>query len=108
MQEWEDNTCLRFIPRSTEQDYVEIGPEDGTPSYCYSYVGRQGGRQRMKMFGECLRHAAMVHEFGHAIGFNHEHQRPDRDLFINVFLQNVDPGEKIITLFLSCLRLVQF
>jgi len=90
--EWEAKTCVRFIPRTNEADYVEITPNDGTGSYCYSYVGKIGGRQLMKMFGECLRFAALVHELGHAIGFNHEHQRPDRDDYLNVYLQNVDPG----------------
>jgi len=46
----------------------------------------------MKMFGECLRHAAMIHELGHAIGFNHEHQRPDRDNYIIVHYQNIQPA----------------
>lgn len=91
--EWEAKTCVRFIPRQPHHvDYLEITPDDSTSSYCYSYVGRQGGRQLMKMFGECLRHAAMIHELGHAIGFNHEHQRPDRDDFILVHLDNINPG----------------
>lgn len=34
----------------------------------------------------------MIHELGHAIGFNHEHQRPDRDDFILVHLDNINPG----------------
>lgn len=100
MAEWQQKTCVRFILRtSSHRDYVEITPEDGTSYYCYSYVGRQGGRQFMKMYGECLRHAAMVHELGHVIGFNHEQQRPDRDDFITVHLENVDPGK--IRLFIN-------
>lgn len=94
MSEWQEKTCLKFVQRSNQKDYIEITPNDGTSSYCYSSVGRQGGKQLMKMFGECLRHPAMVHELGHAIGFNHEHQRPDRDNFINVHLENVQPGIK--------------
>lgn len=93
MTEWEKKTCIRFIPKTTShKDYVEITPSDGSSYYCYSHVGRVGGRQRMKMYGECIRQAAMVHELGHVIGFNHEHQRPDRDDFINVLIENVDPG----------------
>ncbi len=30
-----------------------------------------------------------MHELGHALGFYHEHQRPDRDNFVTVFLDNV-------------------
>jgi hypothetical protein len=30
-----------------------------------------------------------MHEMMHAIGFVHEHSRPDRDQFVQVLLQNV-------------------
>lgn len=97
MKEWEATTCVRFVPRQiTDVAYVEITPDDGTSSYCYSYVGRQGGRQLMKMFGECMRHGAMLHELGHVIGFNHEHQRYDRDNYILVHFDNINPGNFVI------------
>jgi hypothetical protein len=34
----------------------------------------------------------IVHELGHTIGFNHEHQRTDRDLFIQVLTTNIQPN----------------
>lgn len=93
MKEWETKTCVRFVPRQpSDASYVEITPNDGTSAYCYSYVGRQGGRQIMKMFGECMRNGAMIHELGHVVGFNHEHQRPDRDDFILIHFENINPG----------------
>ncbi|KAJ6635889.1 Zinc metalloproteinase nas-15 [Pseudolycoriella hygida] len=93
MRHWESKTCVRFVPRQpTDSSYVEITPDDGTPSYCYSYVGRQGGRQIMKMFGECMRNGAMLHELGHVVGFNHEHQRPDRDDYILIHFENINPA----------------
>lgn len=92
MNEWQSKTCVRFTPKGkNDTNYVEITPNDGTPSYCYCHVGRQGGKQLMKMYGECMRPAAMIHEFGHLIGFNHEHQRPDRNEYIKIHFENIYP-----------------
>ena len=33
----------------------------------------------------------IVHEIGHALGFWHEHQRPDRDQFVEVLYDNIPP-----------------
>jgi hypothetical protein len=32
----------------------------------------------------------VVHELMHTLGFTHEHQRPDRDRYVNVDMSNVD------------------
>lgn len=97
INEWQSKTCVRFTPRQYyDTAYVEITPNDGTNSYCYSHVGRTGGKQLMKMYGECMRPAAMIHEFGHLIGFNHEHQRPDRSDYITVHYNNIHPCKLIM------------
>lgn len=95
IQEWMSKTCIRFIPAtSSHHDYLELTPNDGTSNYCYSYIGRQGGRQYVKMYAPtCMSIGQYVHELGHAIGFGHEHQRPDRDSYIDIKWENIDPSK---------------
>lgn len=47
-----------------------------------SYVGRIGGDQPIEI--QCLNRYTIHHEVLHALGFMHEHQRPDRGAFLNV------------------------
>uniref|UniRef100_A0A1B0CLR7 Peptidase M12A domain-containing protein n=1 Tax=Lutzomyia longipalpis TaxID=7200 RepID=A0A1B0CLR7_LUTLO len=40
------HTCLTFVPRTTENDYVYVTKSS---SGCFSYVGRVGGRQQLNL-----------------------------------------------------------
>uniref|UniRef100_A0AAQ6IPI0 Metalloendopeptidase n=1 Tax=Anabas testudineus TaxID=64144 RepID=A0AAQ6IPI0_ANATE len=85
------STCIRFIPRTTQTDYVNIQSLDG----CYSYVGRQGNAQTVSLNSEgCIYFGTVQHELIHVLGFNHEQCRSDRDQHIRILLQNVIPGEE--------------
>ncbi|UJR19178.1 hypothetical protein I4U23_022308 [Adineta vaga] len=93
IQEWHSKTCIRFAPKTNaDRDYIELTPDDGTSNYCYSYIGRQGGRQYVKMYSPtCMSVGQYIHELGHAVGFGHEHQRPDRDYYVKMNWANIDP-----------------
>ncbi|CAJ0568514.1 unnamed protein product, partial [Mesorhabditis spiculigera] len=84
-------SCFRFVERKSEKDYVFIVPLDG----CYSYVGRIGGGQLMSLSPDCLADFIIWHEMMHAIGFEHEHQRPDRDNHLTVKYENVIPAQMV-------------
>ncbi len=36
----------------------------------------------------------MGYEIGHAIGLYHEHQRPDRDAYIQILEENIEAGKE--------------
>ena len=40
----------------------------------------------------CLREGVIIHEILHALGFFHEHSRPDRDQYITIDFNNLKDG----------------
>ena len=41
----------------------------------------------------CDKFGIVVHELGHAVGFWHEHTRPDRDDWVTIIRENIMIGE---------------
>lgn len=60
---------------------------------CYSFVGRRGRGQIVSLSrGGCVFQQIVQHEMLHALGFNHEQTRSDRDEHVRIILNNVIPG----------------
>jgi len=83
-------TCIKFVPRTNHRDYVRIFYGNG----CWSMIGRVGGQQDLSLGNGCAYVGLVIHELGHAIGLFHEHQRSDRNNFLNVYLNNVVQGQE--------------
>uniref|UniRef100_A0A8C6P814 Metalloendopeptidase n=1 Tax=Nothobranchius furzeri TaxID=105023 RepID=A0A8C6P814_NOTFU len=89
LQSFNDFSCIRFIKRTNQRDYLTIQSVNG----CYSYVGRRGSAQTVSLDRQgCIYHSTVQHELLHALGFNHEQCRSDRDQHIRVLWQNIQSG----------------
>jgi hypothetical protein len=83
MQEWYLVTPYRFVPHTSEADYVYFLDSDANNSS----VGRVGGKQYVRVAGTGP--GLIEHEIGHALGLWHEHQRADRDSYVVIHWENV-------------------
>ncbi|XP_056463723.1 hatching enzyme 1.2-like [Gadus chalcogrammus] len=85
------STCIRFIPLDRQRDFVNIQSRSG----CFSFVGRRGRAQVVSLSRQgCVFESVIQHELLHALGFNHEQSRSDRDSNVRILLENVEPGQE--------------
>lgn len=111
MNEYHRSTCIRFVQRSNEVDYLAF---ENNPTGCWSSVGKVGSRQQLNLqspgcttvsyFAEFLFNRILlltnyhlqkvgtpIHEIMHALGFLHEQNRADRDQFVRIQYGNIKP-----------------
>lgn len=68
---------------------------------CFSFIGRRGGGQTVSLSRQgCVFRHIIQHEMLHALGFNHEQTRSDRDQHVQILLQNVMEGELNVCVYL--------
>uniref|UniRef100_A0A1B0G546 Metalloendopeptidase n=1 Tax=Glossina morsitans morsitans TaxID=37546 RepID=A0A1B0G546_GLOMM len=95
MQNWEQDTCLQFVEYDSKEhtNYIYFTKTDYG---CSSEVGKRGiSRQNILISPDCENFGNILHELGHALGFYHEHARPDRDDYIVVHHDNIDRGKEL-------------
>ncbi|KAK7478237.1 hypothetical protein BaRGS_00030495, partial [Batillaria attramentaria] len=90
IEEYHTKTCIQWIPRTREKDYVVFKKKTG----CYSAIGRVGNAQELSLVKPCAKKGTAMHEMLHVLGFFHEHSRPDRDPWVQILLQNVEEGKE--------------
>lgn len=83
--------AVNWVLRTGQTDYVEVRATGvGTPEDCSnsSFVGRLGGLQILRMCSWASQ-GVLLHEMMHAMGFQHEQSRLDRDQFVIIRPENI-------------------
>lgn len=87
LREWQLAANVQFVPYTNQSNYVVLQfTNDGSGTgYCLL-----GSPATIMLHG--LARGLMCHEGGHLLGFQHEHQRIDRDNYITVNFANIFGG----------------
>lgn len=86
-------TCLKFVEGANSQGHyihVKNAADDG----CWSYVGYIHKIQDMNLGNGCEWESTIIHEFLHAVGFQHQQCSYERDTYVEVHLENVEDKHK--------------
>ncbi|RDW66418.1 metalloendopeptidase [Coleophoma cylindrospora] len=102
MRMWEAQTCVRFVPYTNQPAWAEFRKWDqgcfsqqmGAPSSGATIVNLDSPNfwDRLTFSKVCNTPGTAGHEIGHLIGLAHEQQRPDRDQYVRVLTNRIDPN----------------
>jgi hypothetical protein len=86
-REWEQQANVRFVPRTTQANYLTVRSSDNNSSY----VGMIGGAQEINIYNWTYKFI-ICHELAHALGAIHEQCRSDRDNYVFIKWENIQAG----------------
>ncbi|XP_074659249.1 uncharacterized protein LOC141911998 [Tubulanus polymorphus] len=93
MNGYEAKTCLKFAEKNdSDTNWLRFFKGTG----CWSHVGRlyyQAGGQDVSIGSGCETIGVIIHQLMHALGFYHEHSRPDRDAHVEIMWENIQDGK---------------
>ncbi|EFX70500.1 hypothetical protein DAPPUDRAFT_61185, partial [Daphnia pulex] len=88
VNEYHENTCIKFVARTSEKNYIRIYNKGSG----YEKFNEIVGAQDLSLDDGCVSRdypGIVLHEMMHAAGFFHEHTRPDRDSFVRIDFNNI-------------------
>ncbi|XP_055334210.1 uncharacterized protein LOC129585523 [Paramacrobiotus metropolitanus] len=83
--------CIKFkqLARKTSTKHIHF-EHHPKPHECHAH-----SQHSIKLGAECLHLDILVHEIMHALGFSHEHQRPDRNGHVHIHEVNLKTDESV-------------
>ncbi|KAG8174340.1 hypothetical protein JTE90_024496 [Oedothorax gibbosus] len=91
MADIEANSRVVFREKNnTAGEFLYITSGEGCSFSPYACNGPQLCQPTVSLGVGCQDHGTILHELLHAIGFRHEHQRPDRNDYIKVLFENIN------------------
>lgn len=95
MNEITEISEIKFRERNkVDVAYINIIYVENDVTQCTSIVGCHDSKQNVTLGSYCLENDGIKHELMHAIGFVHEQSRPDRDDYININYDNIEPSKR--------------
>ncbi|OTF80307.1 hypothetical protein BLA29_008747, partial [Euroglyphus maynei] len=93
MDKFHSMTCIRFIPYNNSTDTYYTLIKKGEKFSTLPGINTESNVTTVtldldKEYGYKTRFRAITHELAHVVGLFHEHQRPDRDNFIETIQKN--------------------
>jgi hypothetical protein len=94
LEEYHNRTCIKFRPfKRGDENFVWFRSNS---SGCWSSVGMQPGEGQIVHLQNpgCIRHGTVVHELMHALGFYHQQSTSDRDDYVKIVWENIEPNHE--------------
>ena len=93
---WNSFRAVTLVERTSSNagaypDFVDFVNDDR----CASWIGYQGTGAQSIYTGDKCSTGTMIHEIGHALGLLHEHTRSDRDQYVQIHWDRIDPDMHI-------------
>ncbi|KAM3602411.1 uncharacterized protein V6R79_003540 [Siganus canaliculatus] len=89
-EEYRLRSCVDFKPYEGESTFISFGKFSG----CWSHVGDFRVGQNLSIGAGCDTKAIVEHELLHALGFYHEQSRSDRDDYVKIWWDEIEPGKE--------------